>query len=289
MKKTVITSIIAILIAFGSRADASMVILDYQGNTVVHPSGIERNLLINSNDGGEYNIALRPLDTAVRSTDGKYTIPLENLYINNTREDVYFRYNEYSNLFNRLEMGGISHNMIAKIRDFGMVPAGIYTINFEVQATDADNGRIASMSNFTLQFIVPKIQEISFHGAEAAINVSAKDVFEKNKKITTDGEPMVYINSNCDWELWVNTDKFGEGAGDYYIRTISASPDVIERLQERIQLYPDKEILVARGKAPSNNQYVSFEFAVEGKDGKIMKAGNYQNNLRFILREDRGR
>ena len=289
MKKTVITSLIAFLCALPLKSDASMVIIDFNGSTIVNQTSIERNLIINSDDGGEYDIALRPLDDKLRSSDGKYTIPLENLYINNTHEDVYFRYNEYSNLFHRLTMGGVPQNMIAKIRDFGMVPAGIYHINFEIQATNPDNGAVDSMSTFMLQFIVPKTQDISFHGAEAAINVSANDAFAKNKKITSDGNPMAYINSNCDWELWVNTDKFGEGAGNYYIRTISASPAVYERLQERIQLYPDKEILVAKGKAPSNNEYVSFEFAVEGKDGKIMKAGNYQNNIRFILREDKGR
>ena len=289
MKKKIITTLIALITLGFLHANAGMVVMDYNGPTVVHQTSIERSFLINSNDGGEYDIAFRPLDTAVRSTDGKYSIPLENFYINNTKEDIYFRYNEYSNMFQRLEMGGFSKNLTAKIRDFGMVPAGVYNINLEVQAVDSDTHLVASVSNFMLQFIVPKAQDISFHGAEAAINVDAKDAFEKNKKITSDGNPMAYINSNCDWSLWVNTDKFGEGAGDYYIRTVSASPAVYERLQERVQLYPDKEILVAKGKAPSSNEYVSFEFAVEGKDGKIMKAGEYQNNLRFILREDKGR
>ena len=289
MKKKLITTFITFTMLVLLRADAGMVVLDYNGPTVVNQTSIERSFIINSNDGGEYDIAFRPLDTVVRSTDGKYTIPLENFFVNNTREDIYFRFNEYSTIFNRLEMGGISRNLTAKIKDFGMVPAGVYNLNVEVQAVDSDTHLVASMSNFMFQFIVPKVQDISFHGAEAAINVNAKDAFEKNKKITTDGTPMAYINSNCDWSLWINTDKFGEGAGNYYIRTVSASPAVYERLQERIQLYPDKEILVAKGKAPSNNEYVSFEFAVEGKDGKIMKAGEYQNNLRFILREDKGR
>ena len=53
-----------------------------------------------------------------------------------------------------------------------------------------------------------------------------------------------------------------DGLVDYFLfdtkATIStASPAVYERLQERIQLYPNKEILIAKGKAPSNNEYVS--------------------------------
>ena len=101
-------------------SEASFVIVDYQGDTVVRQQNIERNLIINSDDGGVYNIAVRPLDDAVRSSDGKVSIPLNNLYINNTREDVYLRYNEYSNIFDALTMGGVAKNMTAKIRDFGI-------------------------------------------------------------------------------------------------------------------------------------------------------------------------
>ena len=287
MKKTVITIIIAVLCAFTSNADASMVVMDYQGLTVVHPNGIERNLLINSDDGIGYDVALRPLDNGVKNGDGSVVIPLEYLYINNTKEDIYFRYNEYSNLLFGADMNGVAKSLIAKIKGYGMVPAGIYTINFEIQAREHETQNIASMSTFMLEFVVPPTQEISFHGEEAAINVSTKDVFERNKKIATENHPMVTINSNTDWALFINTDKFGDAAGNYYIRTVAASPKVYERLQERIQLYPNKEILVAKGKAPSNNEYVSIELAVEGKNGKILKAGTYDNNLRFILREDR--
>ena len=45
---------------------ASMVIIDYQGETVVRPQSVERNLIINSDDGGVYNIAVRPLEDAVK-------------------------------------------------------------------------------------------------------------------------------------------------------------------------------------------------------------------------------
>ena len=266
-------------------SEASFVIVDYQGDTVVRQQNIERNLIINSDDGGVYNIAVRPLDDAVRSSDGKVSIPLNNLYINNTREDVYLRYNEYSNIFDALTMGGVAKNMTAKIRDFGMVPAGTYSINFEVQATDVDTNQIASTTTFNLQFIVPSIQEISLHGEVPKITVGASNAFEKNKKITNETSPLVYINSNCDWELSVNADNFGERAGNYYIRTVTASANVGERLQERVLLQEGKEIILAKGKAPANNEYVSVEYSVESKDGKFLPAGNYDNKVRYILRE----
>ena len=116
MKKLLITALFAFCLSAPS--EASFVIVDYQGDTVVRQQNIERNLIINSDDGEVYNIAVRPLDDAVRSSDGKVSIPLNNLYINNTREDVYLRYNEYSNIFDGLTMGGVAKNMTAKIRDF---------------------------------------------------------------------------------------------------------------------------------------------------------------------------
>ena len=283
MKKLLITALFAFCLSAPS--EASFVIVDYQGDTVVRQQNIERNLIINSDDGGVYNIAVRPLDDAVRSSDGKVSIPLNNLYINNTREDVYLRYNEYSNIFDALTMGGVAKNMTAKIRDFGMVPAGTYSINFEVQATDVDTNQIASTTTFNLQFIVPSIQEISLHGEVPKITVGASNAFEKNKKITNETSPLVYINSNCDWELSVNADNFGERAGNYYIRTVTASANVGERLQERVLLQEGKEIILAKGKAPANNEYVSVEYSVETKDGKFIPAGNYDNKVRYILRE----
>lgn len=278
---------VTVLFAFclSAPSDASFVIVDYQGDTVVRQQNIERNLIINSDDGGVYNIAVRPLDDAVRSSDGKVSIPLNNLYINNTREDVYLRYNEYSNIFDALTMGGVAKNMTAKIRDFGMVPAGTYSINFEVQATDVDTNQIASTTTFNLQFIVPSIQEISLHGEVPRITVGASDAFNKNKKITNETSPLVYINSNCDWELSVNADNFGDRAGNYYIRTVTSSANVGERLQERVLLQEGKEIILAKGKAPANNEYVSVEYSVETKDGKFLPAGNYDNKVRYILRE----
>ena len=283
MKKLLITALFAFCLSAPS--EASFVIVDYQGDTVVRQQNIERNLIINSDDGNLYNIAVRPLDDAVRSSDGKVSIPLNNLYINNTREDVYLRYNEYSNIFDALTMGGVAKNMTAKIRDFGMVPAGTYSINFEVQATDVDTNQIASTTTFNLQFIVPSIQEISLHGEVPRITVGASDAFNKNKKIANETSPLVYINSNCDWELSVNADSFGDRAGNYYIRTVTASANVGERLQERVLLQEGKEIILAKGKAPANNEYVSVEYSVETKDGKFIPAGNYDNKVRYILRE----
>ena len=156
MKKILLTMLI--MGALSLPSSASMVIIDYQGDTVVRQQSIERNLIINSDDGANYKIALRPLDDALRRVDGEVTIPLSDLYINNTREDVYLRYNEYSYIFDGLSMGGVAKNMTAKIRDFGMVPAGTYQINFEVQATDVETGEIAATSTFNLQFIVPVMQ-----------------------------------------------------------------------------------------------------------------------------------
>lgn len=283
MKKLLITALFAFCLSAPS--EASFVIVDYQGDTVVRQQNIERNLIINSDDGGVYNIAVRPLDDAVKSSDGKVSIPLNNLYINNTREDVYLRYNEYSNIFDALTMGGVAKNMTAKIRDFGMVPAGTYSINFEVQATDVDTNQIASTTTFNLQFIVPSIQEISLHGEVPKITIGASDAFNKNKKITNETSPLVYINSNCDWELSVNADNFGDRAGNYYIRTVTSSANVGERLQERVLLQEGKEIILAKGKAPANNEYVSVEYSVETKDGKFLPAGNYDNKVRYILRE----
>lgn len=268
-------------------SSASMVIIDYQGDTVVHQQTVERNLIINSDDGARYKIALRPLDDALRRVDGEVTIPLSDLYINNTREDVYLRYNEYSYIFDGLSMGGVAKNMTAKIRDFGMVPAGTYQINFEVQATDIETGEIAATSTFCLQFLIPTIQEISLHGEVPRIKIGTENAFNKTQKVVNETSPMIYINSNSNWELVMKSDNYNNSIANYYIRTIAASSKVTERLQERVLIIPEQELIIARGKAPSNNEYVTVEYSIENKNGKIIKAGQYENKIKYILRESR--
>ena len=145
MKKLLLTTILMTALTC-VQANASMVMIDYFGETLVTPNNIERTLIVNSDDGRVYNIALRPLEDAIVSADGKTSIPLEYLFINNTKEDVYLKYNEYSNILWGTTMDGIPRNMTAKIKNYGIVPSGIYNINFEIQATDIETGDIACVS-----------------------------------------------------------------------------------------------------------------------------------------------
>ena len=289
MKKKLITTVLIMFTAFLCKADASMVIMDYQGDTVIHPYGVERALLLNSDDDTNFDIAVRPLDMYISGSDGKTHIPLENFFINNNTEDVYVRYNEYSTLFRNIVMGGMPRNITARIKDYGMVPAGVYTLGLEIQAIDSSTQTVLFNTNFNLQFIVPVYQTMSFHNAKPRIVVGTENAFAKNKKIPADTVPMLYINSNRDWILTLNTDNLDDSAVNLFVRTISSSNNVTERLQNRVQLIPHNDIVIAKGKAPSNNEFVSIEYSIENKDGKIFPAGKYISKLKYKLSEDRER
>ena len=283
MKKLILSAFFAVILSMP--ANASMIIIDYQGDTVVTSNNIERNLIVNSDDGGDYNIAIRPLQENITNADGSVSIPLQYLYINNTKEDVYLKYNEYSNIFQGLNMGGTAKNMTAKIKGYGIVPSGVYNILFEIQATDAETNDIVSMTTFNLQFIVPVVHELNTYSETPRINVSGANVFSKNQKIAAESAPMIYIRSNTDWILSIDTTDFSETQGNYYVRTISASSGVTNRLQERALIIPGKEIILARGKAPAVNEFVSVEYSIENPNGKVIPAGNYQNRVKYILKE----
>jgi len=185
MKKMFITTLLTFVSCLCLKADA-MIVVDYLGPTAVSPLGVERNLIINSSDGGEYAIAVRPLEDALVRNDGEVRIPLEYVYINNTHEDIYMRYDEYSTIFKGLTMSGRSKNMVAKIRNYGVVPAGIYNLSFEIQAVDTETRNVVETSSFNLQFVVPVVQNIGFHAQKPRINVDVADAFSINKKITSE-------------------------------------------------------------------------------------------------------
>ena len=270
------------------KADA-MIAVDYLGSTVTHPMGVERNLIINSDDGGEYDIAVRPLEDALVRSDGNVRIPLEYIYINNSHEDVFMRYNEFSTIFKHIVMDGFPKSMVAKVRGYGMVPAGVYSMNFEIQAVDSETKVVKLTSSFNLQFIVPVEQSFGYQSERSRINVGMSDVFAVNKKIPSEINPQIYINSNADWVLSLKTDYLGDQPGYYYVRTISSSPEITDRLRDRVRVEEGKEIVIARGKAPANNEYVTVEYSVEGKDGEHLKPGEYFNRMKYVLREDKGR
>ena len=285
-KKLIITTLLTFVSCLFLKANAMMVV-DYLGPTAVSAVGVERNLIINSNDGGEYDIAVRPLDNALVRSDGEVRIPLEYIYINNTHEDIFMRYDEYSTIFKRVAMDGFAKSMVAKVRNYGVVPAGIYNLSFEIQAVDSDTRTVAMSSSFNLQFIVPVVQTLGFHSQTPRINVGVQDAFATNKKITAETNPPIYVTSNANWVLLLRTDFNAEQPGYYYVRTVAASPNITERLQDRVRVEEGKEIIIAKGRAPANNEYVAVEYSVEGKDGEILKPGDFRNHMRYILREDR--
>ena len=287
MKKLLLTTIIAFAFSCVS-ASAAMVMLDYIGETHVTSNNIERTLIATSDDGKAYNIAIRPLDEAITNSDGTVSIPLEYLFINNTKEDVYLKYNEYSNIFWDTTLDVAPRNMTAKIKDYGVVPAGVYSITLEVQAIDIETQDVATTSSFSLQFIVPTFHELNTYSAAPEIKVSAKDAFTKNVKIKNEVSPMIYIRSNTDWVLSVDTTDFAEAEGKFYIKTESASGKVTSRLLERALITPDTpEIIIARGIAPAENEFVSVEFSMENPDGGYIPAGDYNYKVKYILREGR--
>ena len=262
-----------------------MVLLDYFGETLVTTNNIERTLIVNSDDGKQYNIAIRPLEESIKNVDGTYTIPLENFFINNTREDVFLKYNEYSNIFYDTVMDGTPRHMTAKIKDFGVVPSGTYSILLEVQAIDIETAEVASTTSFNLQFIVPIIHELNLYSEDMKITVSSTDAFKNSQKIASEKAPMIYIRSNTDWILSIDTADFGDMVGNYYVRTTSASSNVTSRLQEQALIIPNREIILARGKAPANNEFVAVELSVENPADGALRAGDYLNKIRYVLRE----
>lgn len=284
MKKLILTTILMFALTH-VQAKATMVEMDYIGETLVTSNNIERTLIVNSDDGKQYNIAIRPLEEEIKNVDGSYTIPLEYLFMNNTREDVYLKYNEYSNIFFETTMDGVPRNMTAKIKNAGIVPAGTYSILLEIQAIDIETQEVAVTTSFNLQFLVPIMHELNTYSENSMIKVSSSDAFKPLLKTANENAPMIYIRSNTDWILSIDTTDFGEMIGNYYVRTTASSPKVTSRLQERALIIPDREIILARGKAPADNEFVAVEFSVENPSKGAFKAGEYVNKIKYILRE----
>lgn len=286
MKKVLLTTLLATFLSCAS-VNAAMITVDYfSDSTIVTSNNVERTLIVRSDDSETYDISIRPLDDGVIGSDGVTVIPLENLFFNNTKEDVYVRYNEYSNIFYGTDMSEIPRNIVARIKDYGVVPAGIYTVTLEIQARVVNSSDPIATTSFTLQFVVNELHEISTYGESPVITVSASDAFAKNKKIKNEVAPAVHITSNTDWILSLDPKDFPETTEKWYVKTTSGTSKVNSRLQEYALIIPGgSEIILARGTYPANNESVSMEFAVENPEEGFVKEGDYTRNIKYILRE----
>ena len=182
-------------------------------------------------------------------------------------------------------MDGVPKNMTAKIKECGVVPAGTYSLLLEVQATEVGTNEVVSMSTFNLQFVVPILHELNFYSEDIKITVSSSDAFKPSHKTSSETAPMIYIRSNTDWILSIDTTEFGETIGNYYVKTTSASSNVTSRLIEQALIVPNREIILARGKAPADNEFVAVELSVENPANGALKASEYVNRIKYVLRE----
>ena len=283
MKKLLLT-FFAFISLFTLRADAALVVIDNFGETSISADMVSRTLVINSDDGNSYNITMCPTDEAIMGSDGT-TIPLDKLRINNNVEDVYFRFNEETHVIWASTMEEIPRSMTAKIVESGIVPKGDYTVNFQVIASDVSTGDVVCTTSFTLRFVVGDLHELNTRGEQPNIKIGAEDAFAMNKKVANETSTMLYITSNTDWVLTLDTTNFDNSIGNYYVRTTAASTNVTSRLQESALVVPDREIILARGKAPAKEEFVTVEYSIESTDGKIIPAGTYENSIRYLLRE----
>ena len=282
MKRLLLTTMLTVML-MSVRVDAAMITVDYNGETYVTSNNIERSLIVNSDDATYYNIAVRPLEETITNTAGTVSIPLEYFFLNNTREDVYLKYNEYSNVYHGVEMDGVPRVINAKIKEYGIVPAGTYSILLEVQATDIETQDVVATTSFNLQFVVPIVHELNTYGETPKISVSAADVFKKSTKIANKTSPMIYIRSNTDWILTLDPKNLEETQGKIYVRTTSGSGKVTSRLQEQAFVNPGgSEIILARGIAPAENEYVSVEFSIENPETGVIPAGEYVKKIKYI-------
>ena len=286
MKKTLITTLILFAWTMFSPA-FSAVEMDYQDTiTTITSLGVERKLIINSNDDSRYRIEVRSLANTVSNSSGTVEIPLANFVINNNTQDIDFIDSEFSTLYSNVTFNGVPQIVTAKIKDYGMVPMGTYNIGLQMQATNLDTSEITS-TMFNLRLVVEKTQNIAITGSGSQFNMSASNALTKNARITNESNLPITVNSNCNWVLVLKTDaEFGTTPGNYYVRTIGGSSNVTQRLQENVLLEESKEIILAKGNAFSSNEEVDVQFTLESRDGEFIPAGNYNNRVKYLIRED---
>lgn len=286
MKKTLITALISLFFTLScvSANAASIVIDGAVYNTVIQANGAERSFLMKIDEGGRYDVVFKPLSDELTGTNG-INIPLSYLYMNNNTEDLYMRYNEETFLYKNHDfLDNDTKSLTLKVLNYGMVPAGTYTLNTQFTVYEADTQTQIATCVYMLQLIVLNNQSMTFGVERPTISVAPENAFKKTGKIYTTTQPTVIVNSNCDWELVLDPTGFGDAVGNYFVRVTNATSGVKEKLQTETQIN-NSGIVIARGEAPANGEIITLQYGIESKDGDIIKNGTYENTLRYILRE----
>ncbi len=284
MKKLLLTTFI--VLGFAVPANAFDLVVEHQSETFVGSNGcvVERTLNIRSNETGRYDITIKPLESTLDNTAGTVQIPMANVFVNNMSEDLPMIAQTETNLYQGVNIeNSLPQIATIRVKDYGVVPAGTYMLNFELQATNLDTAEVR-VSPFTLMLVIPVTQSVETRTPTAIITLTSENAFKKNESTSNEVAPMVYVNSNTPWELSLNTDNLVATDRNYYIRVVNSSSDMTT-LTEKVLLEPAREYILATSTLPANGAYVTVEFSMEGKDGKIIKVGTVDNVLRYIVRE----
>ena len=287
MKKTFITALIFFSTLFGLKAEAASVVIDSSVyNTVTQANGIQRSFLLKIDDGGQYDVVFKPLNDELIGSNG-VNIPLNYVYINNNTEDLYMRYMQETFLYKNTEFfDGATKVLTAKVLNYGIVPAGNYTLNTQFTIYQSNTLNQVATGVYDLRFVVLPEQNITFGVEQSTINVTPDKAFNKAGKVYTTTQPTIIVTSNCPWELIADTSSFGDAVGNYYIKVKNATEGVTEKLMTETQISGSTApIVIARGKGPANGEIITMQYGLESKDGKIIHSGDYSNTIRYTIRE----
>ena len=286
MKKTIITLLILFSTLFCLKANAVSIVVDNSlYNTTVQANGVSRAFIMRIDEGGQYDVVFKPLSDELTGSNG-VNIPISYMYINNNSEDLYMRYQEETFLYrNQSFIDNDTKVLTAKILNYGMVPAGNYSISMQFTVYEANTEIQVATGVYEMMFIVPVTQTITFGAGQPTINVINENAFRTSGKVSTTTTPLITIHSNCDWELLADGTEMGDTVGNYYIKVSGASSGVLEKLVSDTKLNDVSSIVIARGRGPANGETLTMKYSVESKDGKFLKAGQYNNAIKYTLRE----
>lgn len=289
MKKIIQILILGILVilSFSEKSEAYIYSISSKGEPMITENEIFQYYVVDVLDYPNYTVSLKPLSRYwVNVNDPNSVIPISFTELSTNQKHYHLVHNQEQEIFSGSSNYSSNFMYTIKVQNLKGLKSGIYVSDF-IFTSDGNDFK------YTMELNIRPNSRITLNSNITKITFSDKDVFNVNSSVDNDVNTKIDVDSNTDWELYLDTSSIGNLIGDYSFRIDSSTGNIDYILKDKTPLTLGQNYLLARGKRTYDNNFpakpiptnLQVRYSLQNNTGKFFKEGNFTNNLIYRIEE----
>lgn len=271
----------------GEKCEAFIYNITPKGEPIVTENEFIQQYIVDLFNIRSYTVTITPLNLNwVNTSDANSVIPINQTDISTDRGNFNLAYNREQEIYSGSGYFSSSFIYTIKVRNVKGLKSGTYTSDFVFSSSGYN-------FQYTMQLNILPNSRITLSTTISKIILSDKDVFKINSLVGNDVNTRIDVDSNSNWELYLDTSNLGNLIGDYFFKIAFSSGNIDYVLPDNTQLLSGQNYLIARGQKTYDNNSpanivptnLQVRYFLRNSTGKFFKEGTYTNNLIYRIEE----